>query len=122
MPGVLTDPGITPSIGNSGAGNGTVFQFATTGRYEVNYQTSYPSDGGVVLYQGPTVLGMGPIGYSMVGKLVSGSVTGTVIVQVTAGDFLSMNAAPGNTILLQPGTNSSTTNQGATTISFKKLT
>ena len=115
---ILTDPGITASAANGG----TVFQFANAGRYEVNYQVSYLSDGGVVLRQGPTTGGMGQLAYTMVGKTTAGSVTGSVIVLVAAGDFLSLNAATGNAVSLLSTTNSSTTNTSATTISFKKLT
>lgn len=113
----LNSPSITPSAANGG----TVFQLANAGRYEVTYQTSYPSDGGIVLYQGPTQATMQPIAYSMVGKTVGGSITGSVIIQAAAGSYLSMNAAPGNTAGIQPGANSSTNNTSSTTISIKQF-
>lgn len=102
--------------------SGTVFTLAEVGRYEVNYQMNYPTDGGVVLYVGATIAGMTPLSYTMIGKTPDGSIYGNVIVQTTsANSFLSVNAAAGNAAAIAIPPNTSTTNQSATTISFKKI-
>jgi hypothetical protein len=99
---------------------GTVFTLASVGRYEVNYQLNFATDGGVVLYLGTTLGGMVPLAYTMIGKTPNGSIFGSVIIETTSpNSFVSINAAAGNAIAIPP--NSSTTNQSATTVSFKKL-
>lgn len=118
----FTTPALTtPSIIPSAANGGTVFQFGIGGRYEVNYQTNYFADGGVVLYQGPTPGSMLPTAYSMVGKHSPGAVTGSVIILVAPNSYVSMNAAPGNALAINPTATSSNNNTSSTTISFKQL-
>lgn len=102
--------------------SGTVFTLVNIGRYEIDYQMTYPTDGGVILYFGPTVASMSPLAYTMIGKTTDGIVRGNVIIQTTVSNsFLSVNAAPGNTAAIAIPPNSSTTNQSATTISFKQI-
>ena len=122
---ILTSPDI---IANTGVFNppfflsGTIFTLVTTGRYEVNYHMTYTTDGGVVLYFGSTVPTMAPLSYSMIGKTASGAVSGSVLIEVTSvPSFLSVNAASGNALTVNPPANSSTTNQGATAVSIKKI-
>ena len=123
---VLTTPGITATTGVFNppfTASGTVFTLLTPGRYEVSYQMNYPTPSGVELYLGSTIAGMVPLPYTRVGKnSPDGKVAGSVIVNVTTpSSFLSVVASPGNTAAIQPGPNSSTTNQGATTVSFKRI-
>ncbi len=123
---VLTTPGITASTGTFPAfpASGTVFQLANIGRYEVNYQATYPTDGGIVLYTGPDLSAgdMNPLAYTMIGKTPNGQVNGSVIIQTTTvNSFLAVVAAPGNTAAIQPGPNSSTTNQNATSVSITQI-
>jgi hypothetical protein len=102
--------------------SGTVFTLANAGRYEINYQMTYPTNGGVVIYLGSTIAGMAPLAYSMIGKTPDGAVSGSVIVETTAPNFfLSINAAPGNATAISILPNSSTTNQTATTVSIKQI-
>ena len=115
---VLSSPEILPAAGLGG----TVFQLTDVGRYEVNYQMTYPTDGGVILYMGPTIDTMVPLPYTTIGKVPDGQVKGSVIVETTApGSFVSVNAAPGNDIAIAIPPNSSTTNTSATTVSFKHI-
>lgn len=102
--------------------SGTIFTLANIGRYELNYQMVYPSDGGVVLYLGSTIPAMLPLPYTMIGKAPNGAVIGNVIIETTtANSFLSVNAAAGNATAIDIPPNSSTTNQSATTISIKQI-
>jgi hypothetical protein len=58
----------------------------------------------------------------MIGKNLGGAVSGSVIVETTTTNtFLSVNAAPGNSVAIAPPPNSSTTNQNATTVSIKQI-
>jgi len=117
---ILTASGITALT--SAAPGGTVFTLHNAGRYEINYQMTYPTDGGVVLYLGPTASAMLPLSYTMIGKTPDGAVSGSVIIETTGADScLSVNAAPGNAAAIVIPPNSSTTNQSATTVSIKKL-
>ena len=122
---VLTTPGITAATAAFGpplAGSGTVFTLANIGRYEVNYQMTYPENGGVVLYLGSTIPTMLPLSYSMIGKTPDGQVAGSVIIETTTpNSFLSVVAAPGNSIAITIPANSSTANASATTVSFKQI-
>lgn len=122
---VLTSPDVlaTTAVFNPPfTASGTVFTLASIGRYEVNYQMVYPTDGGVVLYHGATIPTMLPLPYTMIGKSPNGAVSGSVIVETTTpNSFLSVNAAAGNAAAIQPGPNSSTTNQNATTVSIKRI-
>ena len=90
--------------------SGTIFTLATIGIYEVSYQMTYPTDGGVcALYSGSTVPGMVPLAYSMIGKTPDGAVSGSVLVQTsTPNSFLSVNAAAGNGAAIGIPPNSST--------------
>ncbi len=124
---VLTTPGIIASTGTFAAfpaGSGTVFQLTNIGRYEVNFQSTYTTDGGIVLYTGPT-LGAGamlPLPYTMVGKTPNGQASNSVIIQTTtANSFLAVVSAPGNATPIIVPANSSTTNQNATTVSIKQI-
>lgn len=102
--------------------SGTVFTLEDIGRYEVNYQMTYPTDGGIMLYLGSTIPTMLPLAYTMVGKVQNGAVSGSVIIETTTvNSFLSVNAAPGNAVAISIPPNSSTTNQNATTVSIKKI-
>lgn len=102
--------------------SGTVFTLGPIGRYEVNYQMVYPTDGGVVIYFGSTIPSMLPLSYTMIGKTPNGAVSGSVIVETTTlNSFLSINAAAGNAIAIDIPPNSSTTNQNATTVSIKRI-
>ncbi|MFA5870842.1 MAG: peptidoglycan-binding protein [Candidatus Paceibacterota bacterium] len=117
---ILTTPGIT-SVTTAPPG-GTVFTLANIGRYEINYQMTYPTDGGIVVYFGQTVPSMLPLSYTMIGKSPDGAVSGSVIIETTTtNSFVSINAAAGNSAAIVIPPNSSTTNQSATTISFKQL-
>jgi hypothetical protein len=117
-PGIIASTGIFPPFFQSG----TIFTLAETGRYEVNYQMTYPTDAGVVLFMGQTNFTMLPLNYSMIGKSTNGAVSGSVIIETSiANSLLSVNAAPGNVVAISIPPNSSTINQGATTISIKKL-
>lgn len=122
---VLGTPGITSATGVFNppfTTSGTIFTLANIGRYEVQYQMSYPTDGGVILYLGTTIAGMVPLSYTMTGKTPDGMVSGSVIVETTsANSFLSVNAAAGNAIAIAIPPNSSGINQSATTISFKQI-
>jgi hypothetical protein len=121
---VLASPGVTATTGifPPFTASGTVFQLANIGRYEVNYQLVYPTDGGIVLFSGATLPTMLPLAYTMIGKTLNGAVSGSVIVETaTIGAFLSVNAAPGNASSVQPPPNSSTTNLNATTVSIKQI-
>jgi hypothetical protein len=83
---------------------------------------NYPTDGGVVLYLGTSIASMVPLPYTMIGKTPDSSIYGNVIIQTTApNSFLSVNAASGNAAAIAIPPNTSTTNQSATTISFKKI-
>jgi hypothetical protein len=102
--------------------SGTVFVLANIGRYEVNYQMSFPTDGGVVLYAGATIPTMLPQAYTMIGKSLDGQISGSVIIETTtASSFLSVCAAIGNGAAIDIPGDSSTTNQSATTVSFKQI-
>ena len=117
-PGIIASTGIFPPFFQSG----TIFTLTDIGRYEVNYQMTYPTDGGVVLYTGPVTFVMLPLNYTMIGKTSNGAVSGSVIIETTtANSVLSVNAAPGNSVALSIPPNSSNFNQSATTISIKKL-
>lgn len=126
---VLTTPGIIKQVAaiyGSFTASGTVFQLVSPGRYEVNYQTNYPTPSGVVLYTSPSLNGTySPLPYTMIGKAVTdtgGQVSGSVIIETTtANSFLSVNAAAGNTAAIGVPPNSSTTNQSATTVSIKQI-
>ena len=122
---VLSSPGVTSLTGFFSPPfftSGTVFQLANIGRYEVNYQIVFPTDGGIVLEFGTTIPTMLPLPYSMIGKNSNGAVSGSVIVETTTlNSFLSVNAAPGNSVAIGPPPNSSTTNQNATTVSIKQI-
>jgi hypothetical protein len=122
---VLTGPGITSATGVFSppfTASGTVFTLADVGRYEVAYQMAYPTDGGVVLYFGPTLADMVPLSYTMIGKSPNGAVFGNVIIETTIpNSVISVNAAAGNAAAIDIPPNSSTTNQNATTVSFKRL-
>lgn len=124
---VLLTPGIaaTTAVIPPFTASGTVFTLTNIGRYEVNFQATYLEPRGMVLYQGATLLGMSPQAYTMVGKAVTDTgaqVSGSVIVQTTTtGSFLALCAAVGNSSTLTVPPNSSTTNQSATTISFKQI-
>ena len=101
---------------------GTIFTLVNIGTYEVNYQMTYPADGGIILYLGATIPEMLPLPYTMIGKTNDGMVRGSIIVQTTtANSFLSVNAAAGNSVAIVIPGNSSTANQSATTVSFKRL-
>ena len=83
---------------------------------------NYPTDGGVVLYFGSTLAAMLPLPYTMIGKTLDGSVSGSVIVVTTVPNtLLSVNAAAGNGAAIGIPPNSSTTNQSATTVSIKQI-
>jgi len=102
--------------------SGTIFNLASAGRYEVNYQTTFFEDGAIVLYLGSTIPTMLPLAYTSVGKPSFSSVTGSVIIEiVTPSSFLSLNAAPANFAALSVPPNSGGVNQSATTISIKKM-
>ena len=102
--------------------SGTIFTLVNAGRYEVNYQMTYPTDGGVVLYMGSTIPTMLPLDYTMIGQTSSGAVSGSVIIETnTANSFMSVNAAPGNVVAIGIPPNSSTINLNATTVSVKKI-
>lgn len=122
---ILSTPGITTTTGIFNPPftvSGTIFTLAEAGRYEINYQMNYPTDGGVLLYFGSTIPGMVPLAYTMIGKTPDSSIDGNVIVQVTSpNSFLSVNAAAGNAAAIAIPPNTSTTNQSATTISFKRI-
>ena len=122
---VLSSPGIisgTAVFNPPFTTSGTIFTLADVGRYEVTYQMTYPSDGGVVLYFGPTIATMAPLPYSMIGKSPDGAVRGNVIVETTVpNSVISVNAAAGNADAIDIPPNSSTTNQSATTVSFMEL-
>ena len=122
---VLTTSGVAATSGIFSppfAASGTIFTLSFVGRYEVNWQTTYAEDGGIVLYAGSTIPTMLPLDYTGVGKTPNGQVAGSVIVETTTpNSFLSLNAAPGNSAALTVPPNSSTTNQSATTISFKQI-
>lgn len=126
---VLTTPGIIKQVAGiygSFVASGTVFQLVNPGRYEVNYQTNYPTPSGVDLYTSPSLNGVYlPLPYTMIGKDVTdtgGQVSGSVIIQTTtANSFLSVNAAAGNSSAIGVPPNSSTTNQSATTVSIKQI-
>ena len=125
---VLASPNITATTAVFNppfTASGTVFTLANPGRYEVNFQATYPTPSGMVLYLGSTIPSMLPLAYTMVGKDVTdtgGQVSGSVIIETTtANSFLSVNAAPGNTSAITVPPNSSTTNQSATTVSFKQI-
>lgn len=117
---VLSTPGVTATT--TTPPGGTIFTLANAGRYEINYQMTYPTDGGVVLYLGATIPTMLPLLYTMIGKTPDGAVHGSVIIETTsANSFLSVNAAAGNAAAIVVPPNSSTTNQSATTISIKRI-
>lgn len=124
---VFTTPGITASTAIFNppfTASGTVFTLVNIGIYEVNFQLTFPTDGGVVLYTGATIAGLLPQAYTMVGKAsaTSQQVSGSVIIHTTTtSSFLAVVAAAGNGAAIQPGPNSSTTNAGATTVSFKQI-
>lgn len=125
---VLTTPGITSSTGLFSppfAASGTIFTLTNIGRYEINFQTNYPTPSGVVLYLGSTIPTMSPLPYTMIGKNVTdtgGQVSGSVIVETTTtNSFLAVCAAAGNSSAIGVPPNSSTTNQSATTVSFKQI-
>ena len=123
---VLTSPSIIASTGTFAAfpASGTVFQLANIGRYEINYQVTYPTDGGVVLAVGPNLLAgsMTQLSYSMIGKTPDGQVAGSVIIQTTTvNSFVAVVAGAGNVAPIQPGPNSSTTNANSTTVSIKQI-
>ena len=102
--------------------SGTVFTLANIGRYEVDYQMTYPTDGGIVLYLGSSIATMLPLPYTMIGKSPNGAVYGSVIIETTTpNSFLSVNAAAGNTIAIDIPPNSSAINESATTVSFKQI-
>lgn len=104
--------------------SGTVFQLGNIGVYEVNYQTIYPINGGVVLYTGPTVASMTPVSYSQIGHNTATQmqVFGSVLVQTTTtNSFLSINASPSNTSAIAVPPNSSTTNESSMTVSIKQI-
>lgn len=121
--GIIQQPA---AIYGSYAASGTVFQLVSPGVYEVNYQTNFPTPSGVVLYTSPSLNGTySPLPYTMIGKAstdagdqVSGSV---IVVTTTANTFISVNAAAGNSSAIGVPPDSSTTNQSATTVSFKRL-
>lgn len=126
---VVTTPGIIQQVAGiygSYTASGTVFQLVSAGVYEVNYQTNFPTPSGVVLYTSPSLNGTySPLPYTMIGKDTTdtgGQVGGSVIVvTTTANTFISVNAAAGNSSAIGVPPNSSTTNQSATTVSFKQL-
>jgi hypothetical protein len=102
--------------------SGTVFILENIGTYEINWQMTYPTDGGIILYQGATIPTMLPMPYTMIGKTTDGQVAGSVIVQtITVNSFLSVNAAAGNNAAIAIPPDSSTTNGSSTTISFKQI-
>lgn len=104
------------------AASGTIFTLTDIGRYEINWQMTFPTDGGVVLYAGATIGTMLPLPYTMIGKTSDGQIAGSVIIETaTANSFLSVNAAAGNTAAIGIPGNSSTTNMNATTVSIKKI-
>jgi hypothetical protein len=119
---VLLTPSISAATGIFApfTASGTVFTIGGTGRYEINYQTNYPTPSGVVLY-----LNGLPLPYTMIGKAVTdtgGQVSGSVIVEIAVpNSTLSVNAAAGNSSAIGVPPNSSTTNQSATTVSFKRI-
>lgn len=117
---ILSTTGITPVT--TAPPGGTVFTLANAGRYEVNYQMTYPTDGGVVLYLGATIPTMSPLPYTMIGKTPDGAVNGSVIIETTSSNsFLSVNAAAGNAVAIAIPPNSSSSNQSATTVSIKQI-
>ena len=117
-PFVVVSTEINPPFTTSG----TLFQLVNIGIYEVNYQMTYPTDGGVVLYFGTTILAMAPLSYTMIGKSPNGQAFGSVIiVTTTPNSFLSVNAAAGNSAAIGIPPNSSTTNMSSTTVSIKQL-
>jgi collagen type VII alpha len=122
---ILSTPGITASTAVFNppfTANGTIFTLANIGRYEIHYQMTYPTDGGVVLYFGSAVATMAPLAYTMIGKTPDSAVSGSVIIQTTStNSFVSVNAAPGNAAAIGIPPNTSTTNQSATTVSFKQI-
>jgi len=97
------------------------------GRYEVNYQSYYAENGGIVLYTGATVSAMVPLPYSMIGKKETGvnvgvSQMGSVIIRATTSPtLLAVVAAAGNAVALTVEPDSSTTNAAATTVSIKQI-
>ena len=102
--------------------SGTVFTLVNVGRYEVNYQMVYPTDGGVVLYLGATIPTMLPLAYTMIGKTPDGAVSGSVIIETTTpNSFLSVNAAAGNAAAIGIPPNSSTSNASSTTVTIKRI-
>ncbi|EKD23794.1 MAG: peptidoglycan binding protein [uncultured bacterium] len=122
---ILSTPGITAETAVFNppfTTSGTVFTLANIGKYEVNYTMSYPTDGGVVLYVGSTIPTMVPLPYTIIGKTPAGAVSGSVIVETTStNSFLSVNAAAGNALPIAVPPNSSTSNESATTVSFKQV-
>lgn len=121
---VLSTSGITSVAGvfSPFFTSGTFFTLINIGRYEVNYQMRYPTNGSVVLYLGSTIANMLPQPYTMIGKASDGVVSGSVIIQTSVGSsVLSVNAAAGNAAAIGIPGDDSTTNQSATTISFKQI-
>jgi len=102
--------------------SGTVFRLGPIGLYEVNFQMTYPTDGGAILYTGATIVAMLPQPYTMVGKTPNDQINGSVVVRTTTvNSFLSVNAAAGNAAAIGIPSNSSTTNMNATTVSIKRI-
>jgi hypothetical protein len=122
---VITNPNVTATTAvftPPFTASGTVFTLGKAGLYEINYQMTYPTDGGVILYEGSTVPSMLPLSYTMIGKTPDGQVAGSVIVQTsTNSSFVSVNAAAGNAAAIAIPPFSSTTNASATTVSIKQI-
>lgn len=102
--------------------SGTIFQLVAAGLYEVNYQSIYSEDGSIVLYYGTIVPAMSRVPYSSVGRTV-GAVqsVGSVYLQAAANSFVALCGDTGNSVALTVEPNASTTNQSATTITFKLI-
>jgi hypothetical protein len=117
-PFVITSTGINLPF----VASGTFFELVNVGTYEINYQLTYPTDGGIVLYLGASITTMVPLYYTMIGKSPNGQVFGSsTIVTTSPNSFLSVNAAAGNSAAIDIPPNSSTTNQSSTTVSIKQL-
>jgi hypothetical protein len=116
-PSIIIHNNIIPAYTSS-----TIFELINIGIYEINYQMSYPTDGGIVLFTGISPLTMTQLPYTMIGKTTDGQIHGSVIVQTTVNNsFISLNAASNNSAAIVIPPNSSTTNMSSTTISIKQL-
>lgn len=118
---LICDPLITSNTGvfPPFTGCGTVFTLNCAGVYEVNFQAYAQCDAAIVLYVGSSLCSILPLAYTMVGKFCDGIISSSVLIQVVIGSVVALCAAPGNTNTITIPQNCNTTNESATTISFK---